>query len=144
MQLEAEQAQQAAEQKAFEANAFLHDKKTRRLAEYFKTKGLQIKSIQEVSPLIKKRYRLAKTVLDARAALEPLMVFLYQRKSDVYDVSRLSFSEKVSARNFLDQLKSFGWLEFEWPSSFSEVKVRRSIPREQYIFFNGGWVEEAT
>lgn len=48
--LDEERAQEETVRKAYDANAFLHDKKTCRLAEYFKSKGLLITSIQPVSP----------------------------------------------------------------------------------------------
>lgn len=131
-------------QKAYDVNAFLHDKKTRRLAEYFKSKGLLITSIQPLSPLIQKRYRLAKTIHTAKTVLVPFLRFLYDRKSESYDFSQLKDTEKVSLRNFLTQLKVLEWLDFDWSTTSNTVTVKRKIPKDQYVFFNGGWAEEAT
>lgn len=144
IRLKEEQAREEAEQKAYAENPFLRDKKTRRLAEYFKSKGLLITSIQPLSPLIQKRYRLAKTIQAAKTALVPFLKFLYDRKLDSYDLSHLKDTEMVSLRNFLTQLKVLEWLDFDWLEASNTVAVKRKIPKDQYVFFNGGWAEEAT
>lgn len=144
VRLDEERARQESERKAYDENPFLRDKKTRRLAEYFKSKGLLITSIQPLSPLIQKRYRLAKTIQAAKTALVPFLKFLYDRKLDSYDLSHLKDTEKVSLRNFLTQLKVLEWLDFDWSTNSNTVIVKRKIPKDQYVFFNGGWAEEAT
>lgn len=143
-QLDGERARQESEKKAYDENPFLHDKKTRRLAEYFKSKGLLITSIQPLLPLIQKRYRLAKSIHSAKTVLVPFLKFLYDRKSDRYEFPQLVDTEKVSLRNFLTQLKVLEWLDFDWSAPTNTVTVRRNIPKDQYVFFNGGWAEEAT
>ena len=44
--------------------------------------------------------------------------------------------------NFLTQLQKIGWLT--WSKKGEVVSFKRTIPNEQYVFFNGGWAEEAT
>ncbi len=125
-----------------EKNEFLKTKRTRSLAAYFKDKGLLITSLQECTALTKQRYALAKTILAAPKALLPVAKFLYRRDKNEYDVSRLDAEEKVAVRNFLTQLRKMEWIS--WTKQKDQFTVERKIPKEHYVFFNGGWAEDAT
>ena len=127
---------------ACRANKFLHDRRTRRLAEYFKDKGLLITSLQETTPLLKTRYKIAKMIYGAQNALVPVLKVLYARKVDEYDLKGLSTGDKTAVCNFMTQLQKIGWLT--WSKKGEVVSFKRTIPNEQYVFFNGGWAEEAT
>ena len=140
--LKAEQERAAAVEAACRANKFLHDRRTRRLAEYFKDKGLLITSLQETTPLLKTRYKIAKMIYGAQNALVPVLKVLYARKVDEYDLAGLSTDDKTAVCNFLTQLQKIGWLT--WSKKGDVVSFKRTIPNEQYVFFNGGWAEEAT
>lgn len=122
-------------------NPFGLKKETRRLATYFWCKGLLITSIQESTPIVRARYNLAKTILDAQDALLPVLRFLYGRKDDAYCISNLSATDKTSVCNFLAQLKRMQWLDYEKKKDL--ISVSRKIPKDQYVFFNGGWAEDA-
>ena len=74
--LKAEQERVAAVEAACRENKFLHDRRTRRLAEYFKDKGLLITSLQETTPLLKTRYKIAKMIYGAQNALVPVLKVL--------------------------------------------------------------------
>lgn len=125
-----------------EKNKFLKTKRTRSLAAYFKEKGLLITSLQECTTLTKQRYALAKTILAAPEALLPVAKFLYQRDKNEYDVSRLDAKEKVAVHNFLTQLRKMEWIS--WTKQKDQFTIERNIPKEHYVFFNGGWAEDAT
>ena len=140
--LKAEQERAAAVEAACLANKFLHDRRTRRLAEYFKVKGLLITSLQETTPLLKTRYKIAKMIYGAQNALVPVLKVLYARRVDEYDLTGLSTDDKTAVCNFLTQLQKIGWLT--WSKKGEVVSFKRTIPNEQYVFFNGGWAEEAT
>ena len=140
--LKAEQERVAAVEAACCANKFLHDRRTRRLAEYFKGKGLLITSLQETTPLLKTRYKIAKMIYGAQNALVPVLKVLYARKVDEYDLKGLSTGDKTAVCNFMTQLQKIGWLT--WGKKGEVVSFKRTIPNEQYVFFNGGWAEEAT
>ena len=140
--LKAEQERAAAVEAACRANKFLHDCRTRRLAEYFKDKGLLITSLQETTPLLKARYKIAKMIYGAQNALVPVLKVLYARKVDEYDLAGLSSGDKTAVCNFMTQLQKIGWLT--WGKKGEVVSFKRTIPNEQYVFFNGGWAEEAT
>lgn len=140
--LKAEQKRAAAVEAACLANKFLHDRRTRRLAEYFKVKGLLITSLQETTPLLKTRYKIAKMIYGAQNALVPVLKVLYARKVDEYVLAGLSTDDKTAVCNFLTQLQKIGWLT--WIKKGDVVSFKRTIPKEQYVFFNGGWAEEAT
>ena len=98
---------------ACEKNVFLHTKKTRCLAEYFKNKGLLITSLQEFTTLTKARYGLAKTIFNAPNALLPVAKFLYSREGDSIPIASLGATDKTAVCNFLTQLTKIGWLEWE-------------------------------
>ena len=140
--LKAEQERAAAVEAACRENKFLHDRRTRRLAEYFKDKGLLITSLQETTPLLKTRYKIAKMIYGARNAIVPVLKVLYARKVDEYDLTGLPTDGKTAVCNFLTQLQKIGWLT--WSKKGDVVSFKRTIPNEQYVFFNGGWAEEAT
>ena len=140
--LKAEQERAAAVEAACSANKFLHDRRTRRLAEYFKDKGLLITSLQETTPLLKTRYKIAKMIYGAQNALVPVLKVLYARKVDEYNLKGLSTGDKTAVCNFMTQLQKIGWLT--WSKKGEVVSFKRTIPNGQYVFFNGGWAEEAT
>lgn len=127
---------------ACKRNKFLHTKRTHCLAAYFKDKGLLITSLQECTSMTKARYGLAKTIFNTQQALLPVLKFLYSRKGDSISIADLGATDKTAVCNFLTQLKKMGWLE--WVKQKDEISVERRIPNDQYVFFNGGWAEEAT
>ena len=127
---------------ACKRNKFLHTKRTHCLAAYFKDKGLLITSLQECTSMTKARYGLAKTIFNTQQALIPVLKFLYSRKGDSISIADLGATDKTAVCNFLTQLKKMGWLR--WVKQKDEISVERKIPNDQYVFFNGGWAEEAT
>lgn len=127
---------------ACKRNKFLHTKRTQCLAEYFKAKGLLIASLQECTSISKARYGLAKTIFNTPQALLPVLKFLYLRKGNSISIADLGATEKAAVCNFLTQLKKMGWLE--WAKQKDEITIERKIPNDQYVFFNGGWAEDAT
>lgn len=140
MSREAESA--AAVRETCRRNEYLGTKRTHALATYFKDKGLLITSLQECTALTKQKYALAKTIHNWQKALLPVVRFIYQRKGDDFDLSRLEAVEKAAAYNFLTQLEKMSWIC--WTKRKDIVSVERKIPKEQYVFFNGGWAEDAT
>lgn len=127
---------------ACKRNKFLHTKRTHSLAVYFKGKGLLITSLQECTSMSKARYGLAKTIFNTPQALLPVLKFLYLRKGNSFSIADHAATEKTAVCNFLTQLKKMGWLE--WAKQKDEITIERKIPNDQYVFFNGGWAEDAT
>lgn len=123
-------------------NEYLRMKRTHTLATYFKGKGLLITSLQGCTSLTKQKYALAKTIHNSQEALLPVVRFLYQRKGDEIDLSESDAVKKAAVCNFLTQLGKMGWIC--WTKRKDIVSVERKIPKAQYVFFNGGWAEDAT
>ena len=123
-------------------NKFYQDKKTRRLAEYFKEKGYLITDVNEVTELNKAKYALAKHILTAVEVFKPFLRLIYERKEKTYDLVGLDSIGNTAICNFCTQLKKIGWLDFT--KNKNELALERKIPKSEYVFFNGGWAEDAT
>ena len=139
--LKDERSRQDAIERICKGNKYLHSKATRQLAIFFREKGFLITGIQETDAVCKVRYGLAKNIFDYRKSLIPFCRFIYDRKVESYSIAGLPVEDKTAICNFCTALKNLKWLD--WRKEKDALHIERKMPKEQYVFFNGGWAEDA-
>lgn len=132
-----------AEQQRKQADIHAAKKDTKRLAEFFKERGLFIVDLR-MGARTPDQYALAKQIWKARAVCLPFIKTLSRNKepSFVYLKQSLSPTETTDIKNLCDTLKKHGYLDYEIGPDGWEIKP--SLKGTQKYFLCGAWAEEVT
>lgn len=131
------------EEQRLNADTFAAKKDTRKLAEFFRARGLFVVNLQKGARTID-QYALAKQLWRARAVCLPFIKALSKNKepSFVHDKQALSPTETTDIKNLCDTLKKHGYLDYEVKPDGYVIKP--SLKGTQKYFLSGAWAEEVT
>lgn len=132
-----------AERDAPREDSCLKKRITKKLAEFFKSRGLFIVAPPEQTRT-KAHYPLAKQIWRSRSALLPFTKTLFRQGLEpfLYDTKAMTHLEKTDLRNLCDEFKKHGFLSYDiTPEGLDIVPTVDSIKRQ---FCHGTWAEEVT
>jgi hypothetical protein len=121
----------------------LKKRSTKKLAEFFKSRGLFIVAPPEETRT-KAHYPLAKQIWRSRSALLPFTKTLFRQGLTPfsYDTQTWSPLEKTDLKNLCDELMKHGFLSYEIKQDCLDVVPNVDSVKRQ--FCHGAWAEEVT
>lgn len=128
---------------AWQENPHVHDRTTKRLAEYFRSLGYSIVSLLTKAP-DDSCYAISKQIWNGRKVMVPFLQQMYHRSGVdefEYPISELSGTDKADLLNLCRTMQNSGWLTFD--NVKDVLHVRATFPKTLRNFPNGGWTEEA-
>lgn len=119
---------------------YIKDKSTKRLAEFFRDKGLFIVNLHS-GERTKDHYSLAKQMWRSREVLLPFIKKLSSNKAKSFEHD-LDNTNKTVIINLCDVISKKGWLTFK--CNGTKLEVSPTLKGTQKYFLSGAWAEEVT
>jgi len=129
-----------AERDLLREDDYLKDKSTKRLAEFFRDKGLFIVNIHS-GERTKDHYSLAKQMWRSREVLLPFIKKLSSNKAKSFE-HEVDTTNKTIIINLCDVMTKQGWLTYECVKN--KLEVTPTLKGTQKYFLSGAWAEEVT